>query len=312
MTRYTLGINTCFAVKRWPEPAAWAEIVRTRLGLEVVQHSLDLVDLSVDAPLRRRQAHAVRVACADAGLQLHSTFTGLAFYSTNGLLHSDPALRRAAETFFSRAIDFTAEAGGRATGGHIGAYSATSWEDSGKRAVLDAELQTSLGRLAAEARRARLTALYVENMAAQREPSRMADVERLLTSGDLIHVPVRLCLDVGHQVVAGTTGEERDPYSWLRRFGSRAPVVHLQQSDDSGDHHWPFTEEFNAIGRIDADRVLDALDASGAAELTLLLEVIPPFEASDESVLDGLQSSVEYWREALQNRRVPTGDADPG
>jgi sugar phosphate isomerase/epimerase len=311
VTRYVLGINTCFAVKRWPEPAAWAEIVRSRLGLEIVQHSLDLVDLSAGAPSRRRQARDVRDACAGAGIELHSTFTGLAAYSTNALLHPDPALRRAAERFFSRAIAFTAEAGGRATGGHVGAYSARSWEDPDERAALDHELHASLSRLAEEARRAGLTELYIENMAAQREPSRMEDVERLLTAGGATRVPVLLCLDVGHQVVGGTTGEERDPYAWLRRFGERAPVVHLQQSDDLGDHHWPFTDEFNAIGRIDADRVFDALDASGAAEVTLLLEVIPPFEASDEWVLYVLQSSVEYWRRALQNRHESGGHTDP-
>ncbi len=39
-----LGINTCFAVKRWPRPADWAPIVRDTLGLDLVQVSLDLVD----------------------------------------------------------------------------------------------------------------------------------------------------------------------------------------------------------------------------------------------------------------------------
>src|SRR4029450_3050714 len=56
---YRLGINTCFAVKRWPEPELWAEIVRARLGLELVQHSLDLVE---PQPLVERQAVGVRTA----------------------------------------------------------------------------------------------------------------------------------------------------------------------------------------------------------------------------------------------------------
>ena len=43
--RVRLGVNTCFAVKRWPRPADWAPIVRDRLGLGLVQHSLDLVNL---------------------------------------------------------------------------------------------------------------------------------------------------------------------------------------------------------------------------------------------------------------------------
>ena len=38
--RIQLGINTCFAVKRWPLPEDWAPIVRDELGLQLVQHSL--------------------------------------------------------------------------------------------------------------------------------------------------------------------------------------------------------------------------------------------------------------------------------
>ena len=37
-----LGINDCFAVKRWPTAEDWGPIVRDRLGLTVVQHSFDL------------------------------------------------------------------------------------------------------------------------------------------------------------------------------------------------------------------------------------------------------------------------------
>ena len=33
MTEFTLGMNTCFAVKRWPEPEEWARIVAEEFGL---------------------------------------------------------------------------------------------------------------------------------------------------------------------------------------------------------------------------------------------------------------------------------------
>lgn len=52
MTEFRLGINNCFAVKRWPEPERWAAIVRERLGLDLVQHSFDLVDLTVSSRVR--------------------------------------------------------------------------------------------------------------------------------------------------------------------------------------------------------------------------------------------------------------------
>ena len=60
-----------------------------------------------------------------------------------------------------------------------------------------------------------------------------------------------------------------------------------------------FTAERNAQGRIDAGRVLAALDASGAREVALVLEVIPSFEHDDDAVLGELVESAEHWRAAL-------------
>jgi D-erythrulose 1-phosphate 3-epimerase len=299
--RYTLGINTCFAVKRWPEPERWAEIVAGELGLGMVQHSLDLVDLEADAPVRE-QAEAVAAACAARGIAVHSTFTGLGAYGRNLLLDPDPVQRRRAAAWFRRAVDFTAASGGRATGGHVGAFSVADWRDATRRGELWDGLRADLGELAAYAGECGLEAFLFENMAARREPSTIADAQALLAPAADGRAAIALCLDVGHQCVVGTSGDDRDPYAWLRRLGARSPVVHLQQSDDEADHHWPFTAERNAQGRIDAGRVLDALDASGAVEVALVLEVIPSFEQDDDLVLAELAESAEHWREALATR----------
>jgi len=289
-----LGINTCFAVKRWPRPEDWAPIVRDRLGLTLVQHSLDLVDL--DAAVDRTAA-TVRAAAATAGLRLHSTFTGLAAYSSNLLLDPDPDRRAAAAAWFDRAIAFTAALGAEATGGHVGAFCVPDWLDEEARAAGWDALRAALARLAAEARSAGLAYLVVENLAAAREPSTIASIESLLTDGDRARAPIRLCLDVGHMCVPGTSGDDRDPYAWLTRFATRAPIVQLQQSDADGDHHWPFTPERNLGGRIEADRVIAALGEGGATDVALVLEVIPPFEQDDDEVLDDLLASgLPVWR----------------
>ncbi len=86
---------------------ALATLVRDELGLDLVQHSLDLVDLDAPPDEVAGQAEQVRAACAAAGLTLHSTFTGLAAYSSNLLLHPDPAARERARAWYRRAIDFT-------------------------------------------------------------------------------------------------------------------------------------------------------------------------------------------------------------
>jgi sugar phosphate isomerase/epimerase len=293
-----LGVNTCFAVKRWPQPQEWGAIVRDRLGLHVVQHTFDLVDFAVDDP------RALRDDLRRLGLELHSTFTGLAAYSSNMLLHPLPEARRAAEAWYRTAISWTAAAGGRATGGHVGAFSVADWTGAGTREERWAELRAALDRLAVEAKAAGLDHLLVENLAAAREPSTMAMIRELITDGDPERAPIRLCLDVGHMCVPATSGPERDPYAWLSAMGAVATVVQLQQSDPGGDHHWPFTTARNAEGRIAADRVIDALGEGGTESCALILEVIPAFEQPDSQVLDDLVASVDYWREILDRRAV--------
>jgi len=302
--RLQLGVNTCFAVKRWPRPDDWAPVVRDRLGLRLVQHSLDLVDTAASAERLDSQAAEVRTAVAEHGLELHSTFTGLAAYSANLLLAPDAIEREAALAWYRRIIGLTTEVGGRATGGHVGCFSVPDWRDPGRRSGLWEGLQRSLAELATDARSAGLEYLVIENLAVAREPSTMAMIGELLDDGDAARVPIRLCLDLGHMVVPGTSGPDRDPYAWLRSLGRSAPIVQLQQSDAEGDHHWPFTEANNAIGRISADRVIDALGEGGVEESALVLEVIPPFEQDDDTVLSDLAESVDYWREALSRRGV--------
>jgi sugar phosphate isomerase/epimerase len=296
--RLRLGINTCFAVKRWPYPADWGPIVRERLGLRLVEHSLDLVDLAVDDPAK------LRVELADLGLELHSVFTGLAAYSSNLLLHPAADARAAAEAWYRAAIAWTAGAGGLSVGGHVGAFSVADWIDPPARRERWADLRRSLEGLSEEARTAGLDHLLVENLAAAREPSTMTMIRDLVTEGDDRHVPIRLALDVGHLCVPGTSGVERDPYAWLTTMGGLASEIQLQQSDATGDHHWPFTGERNAEGRIDADRLIDALAEGGIEAGVLLLEVIPAFEQPDDDVLADLVASVDYWREAMDRRAV--------
>jgi D-erythrulose 1-phosphate 3-epimerase len=302
--RLQLGINTCFAVKRWPQPDDWAPLVRDRLGLRLVQHTLDLVDTSADPARLESAAGDLRAAVAGHDLELHSTFTGLVAYSANLMLASDPIDRKAALEWYRGVVRLTSSIGGRATGGHVGCFSVPDWRDPERRTELWEGLRRSLGELATDARVAGLEYLVVENLAVAREPSTMTMIRELLDDGDAARVPIRLCLDVGHMVVPGTDGADRDPYAWLRMLGRSAPIVQLQQSDADGDHHWPFTQRTNAAGRISAERVIEALGEAGVDECALVLEVIPPFEQDDDAVLDDLARSVEYWTEALTRAGV--------
>jgi hypothetical protein len=50
--------------------------------------------------------------------------------------------------------------------------------------------------------------------------------------------------------------------------------------------------------------VLTSLAASGAENVALVLEIIPPFEEDDDRVIDDIAVSAELWRDALQRHRA--------
>ena len=299
--RARLGINNCFAVKRWPEPADWAPIVAD-LGLDTVELSLDLLT-GPDTPAGRdRMAERTRAVLDRYGLRADTVFTGLAAYSLNLLMHPDPSCRAAAGRWYHDAIDLTARLGATAVGGHVGALSVPDGSDPARRAARWAGLREHLAELAAYAHQCGLDHLLVENLVTDREPSTMALIENLCTERTVAHAPVQLCLDLGHPFASGAAGPDADPYAWLKHFGPRVPEVQLQQTDGRGDRHWPFTAEHNADGRVDPGLVLDTLAGAGAEDVLLILEVIPAFEADDQQVISDLRASADVWAQALSER----------
>jgi sugar phosphate isomerase/epimerase len=303
MSRLHLGINTCFAVKRWPEPEQWVRIVKHELQLDCCQFSLDLVDPLLDEAATMPYADAVRELAAAHNLSIHSTFTGLAAYSWSQLLHPQSAMRAAATRWFERAIDFTTRLGASGMGGHIGAFSVQDAANQERKQILLHELQKRLSALSHYAARQGLSHLLFENMAVTREWGHSIEEAQQITKLDTGDgVPLVLCLDVGHPCALHTGTASDDYLAWFAQPWSHLPIVHLQQTDRTGDHHWPFTRDYNARGMIRADYILQAIKPwQMRGDVFLFLEPIHPFEADDNMVLDELRESVQYWREALSN-----------
>jgi D-erythrulose 1-phosphate 3-epimerase len=297
--RFRLGINTCFAAKRWPRPEDWAAVVRNDLGLDLVELSADLLE-GMDVPSERSLTVArTRAALANHDLAAETTFTGLNAFGSNLLMHPEPKRRAAGVAWYRNLVDITAELGAVAAGGHVGTMSVPDWSEPGRRKARMDDLGASLAEIAGHARRAGLEFLMLENLPSPREPSTFAWIEDLLTHGDETHVPWRLCFDVGHTCTPGATHEELDPYAWPERFAGRIAEVQLQQTDGKGDHHWQFSAARNRAGVIDAGNLLQTLEATTVGDVRLILEIIPPGEQSDDEVLAELKESVDYWRRAI-------------
>ena len=297
MPSLTFGLNTCYAVKRWPEPDAWSGFARD-LGVRHVQYSFDLLD-----PLLNGDPAGyadTRRACEANGVEIDSAFTGLIGYSQNSLSHPAAAVRARARTWFEAAIDASVVLGARGLGGHIGAISVRQHADPAARSAAIDDTVEAVRRLADHAASRGLEFLLWEIMPVAREyPSRLDETQELIARLDGTAVPVELCLDLGHMCAHGAEGDDRDPFAWLERLGAHTRCVHLQQTDGVMDRHWPFTAPFNAQGIVRAEQVVDLVTGFDRAEVELMCEPMFAFEASDSDVAAALAETVEFWRPAL-------------
>ncbi len=297
MTEFHLGINNCFAVKRWPLAENWAEICAKDLGLKWVQFSFDLLDPRTTQPAWSWMVTETLEAMKAHGLTIHSTFTGLAAYSFNLLTHPNPGMRIDAVDWFVKAIGVTARLNVKVTGGHLAAQSYPDYRDDQRRRLMEDTLVENLRFLSSWAAGMKLEMLLWEPMPLLREtPCTISDAKRLLTRVNAgAGVPVKLAIDTGHQCTVGVEARDLDTYAWLRELGSESPVVHVQQTDGKGDRHWPFTKRYNDVGVTQPEKVIDAIEASGAKEVYLMLEIIHAFEAPEDQVLEELKESARYW-----------------
>jgi len=299
MTSIKLGINNCFAVKRWPEPQAWANIVGRDLEIGIVQFSYDLLDPMTREPLLSSVAEESLEACKRNDVLIDTTFTGLIGYSLNLLTHPNLGMRMEALKWYEQAVLVASKLKARGTGGHVASMSVGDFGDERRRSYLEAFLVESLQYLATMAAREGQRFLLWEPMPLSREqPATIARARELQAKVNEGAKLVKFCIDVGHQCAWDVKGgRDLDPYSWLSELAQESPVIHIQQTDGKGDRHWPFTKEFNEKGIIDAGKLLEAIDASGAKDTALIMEIIHPSEEKESKVLQDLVESANYWKE---------------
>jgi len=301
MAKVVLGLNLSWAVKRWPMPEDWAEIA-AKLDVKYIQFSFDLVDPRSTPTAVEHMVNLIQDALKRYGLTIHSTFTGLAAYSYNQLAHPDPVMRYDALEWFMRAIDFTARIGVKATGTIIAVKSVKDYSDPTRKDYINSVVFDLVNALRRYAQAKGLQMILWEPLPVPREfPWTMKETEEVLEKANQgLGVPVLLNLDLGHQCTL--QGIEADPYEWLRRFAPKSPAIHIQQTDGKGDRHWPFTEQYNKIGIIKPDKVVESIDASGAKEVYLFLEYIPPFEYPDDLVLKDVEESIKYLKQYIPTK----------
>jgi hypothetical protein len=105
------------------------------------------------------------------------------------------------------------------------------------------------------------------------------------------------------------TGDD-DPYRWLREFAPYAPIIHLQQTDNTASAHRHFTPANNRTGVIHAEQVVTAIADSyqrprpagfppRVETIHLTLEPFLDTAGHPRLMLEDLAESVSYWRRVI-------------
>ncbi len=309
--KVTLGINTGFATNRYPEPDDWIGIVADELGLDTVQFTADLLNPFLPGDVVARQVGEIRALCDAKDVRVQTTFTS-AFTRVNHLLHPAPAIRRAWVDWFKKFFTLSVALGAEGAGSHFGIMSC---RDNADPRIREQRIQQGVDawrELAAYGAELGMKYLLFEPMSVPREvASTIAETQDILRRcKEDFAVPMLLCLDVDHGDLESKDPRDTDPHAWLRTFARVSPCIHIKQSltKDKGGHY-PFTEEYNAQGRIVPGEILATLREAGADDYTLLLEISHRERwPSDYTVVSDLKASVDYWRPAVDAANAPASN----
>jgi sugar phosphate isomerase/epimerase len=298
----SLGINTGFAINRFPEPDDWVGIVAGDLGLDTVQFTADLLNPFLPADIVAREVEAIAGLCARKGVRVQTTFTSQ-FTRVNHLMHPNPEVQRVWVDWFRRFFQVSRDLGAEGAGSHFGIMSVRDNADAATREKRINQAVDAWRELSEFGAEIGLKYLLFEPMSIPREVAETipATQDILQRCAEGFAIPMRACLDVDHGDLQSTDPRDTDPHAWIRAFGKVSPCIHIKQSLRDKGGHYPFTAKYNEQGKIVPEEILATMREAGIERCTLLLEISHRERwPADYTVIDDLKESVAYWRPAVE------------
>ena len=303
MLKLRLGVKNGFAVNRYPEIEVWTKIAGETLGVKYVQFASDLLNLHFTDEIIKKHVAKIKTYCKKYRLTITSTFTHQSM-RVNHLMHPYAEVREFYVRWFKKFIKISKELGAVSSGSHFGAMSMTDYLNEKRRRRLTRIVIENWNRLSRYAGRTGLEYLMFEPMSIPREMAETIDAtEKLYNEANKnAAIPILLCLDVDHGDIGSKNPADTDPYAWLETFGARSPEIHIKQSLKDKGGHWPFTAAYNRKGNILPEKVIRALEKSGAKEVTLLLELSHRERYPTEyTVIEDHVASIKFWRKFIKD-----------
>lgn len=296
-----LGINTGFALNRFPLPEEWMKIIGEDLRLKYVQLTADLINPSLGDKIVQDYINRIKYLSNKYDVKIDSIMTG-AFTRINHFSHSDCKVRAYWVSWFKKLVDIGVALGANNLSSHFGIMSYYDLRNSSRKEEILQQTVEAWKELAEYAKEKGMKYLSWEPMSIEREYGEtikaVKKIQRMLEGSA---IPIKLCLDVDHGDASSLNPDDVNPYAWLRVFAKDSPLIHLKQSLKDKGGHWPFTPENNKEGIIAAEEVLKSLEEGGCEECLLLLELsFREREPFDSRILNDIKTSVDYWRRVVK------------
>lgn len=297
-----LGINTGFAVNRYPLPSQWLKVIGQDLDLRYVQVTADLINPDLDEKIINYYITEINSFKCVYNVTVDSVMTG-AFTRVNHLSHPAAIVRDYWKRWFKKLIDISVDIGANNVASHFGILSYDDLHNEHRHKFILEETVDAWKELAEYGKSKGLKYLGWEPMSIAREYGETIDATRKLV--ELFKdsaIPFHLCLDVDHGDITSLNKDDTDYRKWIETFASISPLIHLKQSLEDKGGHYPFIEEYNQKGKVKPAEFVETLKKSNALEdILILLELsFKEREPVDENVLNYLKESVDYWRDWIK------------
>jgi D-erythrulose 1-phosphate 3-epimerase len=295
---FTLSLNTNPLVNRFADPDDLIDAVAGGIGIRDLQLTHEFVNPGWPAATQAKMIRRFRSALERTGVRVTSGMTG-PYGRLNHFGHPDPDVRRYYVDWFKTFADVFAALGARSVGSQFAIFTHRDWDDPGRREALIAVALDCWAEVAEHARGAGLAHLFWEPMSVGREfghtLAACRDLQARIDAARLA-LPLEMMVDIDHGDVTSPDPADVDPYAWAAAFPTRSPIIHVKQSTMNKGGHWPFTARYNADGRIQPDRLIEAVRRGGGTDNEICLELsFREREPTDSTVVAAIRESVDYW-----------------
>jgi D-erythrulose 1-phosphate 3-epimerase len=295
---FTLSLNTNPLVNRFADPDDLIDTVARDLRIRDVQLTHEFINPSWPAALVHRLIRQMAAACARTGVRITSGMTG-PYGRLNHFGHPDAEVRRYYVDWFKTFASITADLGGASVGTQFAIFTYRDFDDRARREALIDVAIDCWAEVAEHAKAAGLQYVFWEPMSIGREfgdtiAAAIALQDRLTAAQ--MAVPMWMMADIDHGDITSPNPDDFDPYAWARAVPPISPIIHIKQSMIDKSGHRPFTEAFNARGRIHPKPLLAAFHEGGGRDNEICLELsFKEREPNDRQVIPDIAESIAFW-----------------